>query len=361
MFTAKYSDGKTAKLHRVAVFFQSKQLVISGGNVLETWSYAEISKMEKSKSILGIFKGKQLPLESLFFDDLSAFEKLKIVANGEPFLSESHDKFDQKGLKAYLLGVLGILVVLAGIHFFLIPALVTAIASAFPEDLEQKMGDRYFEILEQTEIINRERTELLQSIADLVDFQTSYPLKFHVIESEMVNAFALPGGKIVVFTGLLDQMTSVDQLVALLGHEVGHVELRHSLKSIFREQSYAIVFSSISGGNNQILDAVVGFTGTLNSLHSSREAEQEADYFGLNVLYQNGLNPNGAVELFELLEKQGSMRIPEVLSTHAASENRAQELKNRIVLLGPNNEKEHFEIVRIFKKLVPQKEGSAGH
>ena len=357
MITATYSDGSSSKPHRVALFINRQGVVVSGQGILELWTYYEISKIEKGSN-LGLFKGDKIPFESIHIDEKhqsEVFERLQHFAPEAAFLKERHLRFEKKGLKAYSLAFLGIIAVLVAIHFVVIPGVVNAISATFPEDLEQQLGERYFNLMTATEIIDESKSQQVQEIADRLDFQTHYHLEFYVVESEIVNAFALPGGKIVIFSGLIKEMNRVEQLVALMGHESGHVALRHSLQNIFRDQSYAIVISSLLGGGNAIVDAIAGITETLNALHGSRQLEQEADFYALDVLYANQLDPNGAIELFKILSDQSSVRIPDVLSTHTASDTRAQEMSDRIPRMGPQIHQNSDELNKLFEQLKSTK------
>ena len=353
MIAGSYTDGKSSKAHRVALFFRKEGVVISGSDVLHTWTYYEISKLEKGTN-LGLFKGDKIPFESLHIDAAhrdEVFQLLEQYAAEAPFLNEGHLRFERKGLKAYGIAVIGILIALLGIHFLVIPAIVKVITATFPENLEIRLGERYFDLMTEYEIIDKTKSERVQQIADQLEFNTDYELDFYVVESEMINAFALPGGKIVIFTGLLDQMSRVEQLVALMGHETGHVALRHSLQNVFRDQSYGIILGGILGGQDGIVGAVTGITETLNSLHGSRKLEQEADFYALDVLYKNQLDPGGAVELFQLLSDSNSVRIPDVLSTHTSSDTRAQEMRDRIPSLGPEIHRPNPELKELFERL----------
>ena len=331
MFFAEYSDGKSAKIHQVKVVFKSTQLTIEGFDFDLCWNYDVLNKVEKTKSNFSVFKGEKFPFESLLFDDVSAFEKLQSLAPNNPVFDESHLKFEKAGTKGYLFGFLAITIVLALFHFVIIPFSINTIAKNFPKDMEAKLGENYMVIATQYGIVDEKKTELLKTFAQEINFDTKYDLDFYVVESDMVNAFALPGGKIIVFSALIDSMNNYHQLISLMGHETGHVELRHSLQSIFREQSYQILFSALSGGNNEIIETYIGVASTLNTLHGSRSHEKQADNYALKVLLLNNSDPAGVVQLFEILASGGGdSYIPDLLSTHPSAKNRITELQSQI-------------------------------
>jgi beta-barrel assembly-enhancing protease len=337
MFFAEYSDGKSAKIHQVKVVFKPTELTIEGFDFDLFWNYDELNKVEKTKTNFSVFKGEQFPFESLLFDDVKAFEYLQNIAPNNAVFNESHLKFEKVGTKGYLLGFLGITVVLALFHFIIIPFSIDTIAKNFPKDMEAKLGENYMAIAEQYGFVDEKKTALIKTFAQEINFDTDYDLDFYVVESDMVNAFALPGGKIIVFSALIDSMQNYHQLISLMGHETGHVELRHSLQSIFREQSYQILFSALSGGNNEIIETYIGVASTLNSLHDSRSHEKQADNYALKVLLLNNSDPAGVVQLFQILASGGGdSYIPDILSTHPSAKNRINELQLQIDTISNN-------------------------
>lgn len=352
MFFGEYSDGKSTKVEAVEVKFLESELLVTGFNFQFSWDYQQINKTEKTNTHFSLFKGEKFPFEQVVLDDPSAFDYFQKIAPNAAVLKDYHLLFAKKGTKSYLAAIAGIGLVLALFHFLIIPALVTGIAKSFPKNLEQKIGENYFSLANRFGLIDTTKTQLLQEFANKLNFDTDYPLEFHVIESDMVNAFALPGGKIVVFSALLDSMTDYSQLVSLMGHETGHVALRHSLKSIFREQSYAVVLGALTSGNNAMIDGISDMASSLNSLHGSRKFEQQADNYAIKVLTLNHCNPYGAVELFEIFSNlQGQSVIPDFLSTHPSPAARIQELNEQIKALPSAEYIENPKLKALFKEL----------
>jgi predicted Zn-dependent protease len=156
------------------------------------------------------------------------------------------------------------------------------------------------------------------------------PWEVKVFESKEVNAFALPGGHIGVYTGLLKVATTQDQLAAVLGHEVSHVLAHHSAER-YSEQIAAdlgtSVVSIVTGVDSQLLGGAAG----LVLLRFSRTQESEADLLGLDLMSRAGFDPHAAVALWQNMEKAaGSNKPPELLSTHPSDERRIEQLQERI-------------------------------
>jgi predicted Zn-dependent protease len=159
-----------------------------------------------------------------------------------------------------------------------------------------------------------------------------------VFEDDTANAFALPGGKIGVHTGLLKVATSQSQLAAVIGHEVAHVLAEHGnerASTTFVAQSGLQVIQAMSGpasaGRDQAL-AVLGLGAQVGVLLPfSRAQETEADVMGLDLMARAGFDPRQSVTLWENMGRAASGGAPpELLSTHPSNSTRINELKARI-------------------------------
>lgn len=158
-----------------------------------------------------------------------------------------------------------------------------------------------------------------------------------VFEDESANAFALPGGKIGVFTGLLDVAKTPEQLAAVLGHEVAHVTQEHSnerLSQAFMAQGGLTAVSAALGGSGQAHDIALGALG-LGAEYGvlmpfGRTQESEADVVGLDYMARAGFDPRGAVELWHNMHAAAGDGPPEFLSTHPSHETRVKDLEAKM-------------------------------
>jgi predicted Zn-dependent protease len=162
------------------------------------------------------------------------------------------------------------------------------------------------------------------------------PWQFRVLNSDQVNAFALPGGFIYVTQGLLFRMENEAMLAGVLGHEVGHVAHRHSVKQIQRTQT-AQGLSAVAG----IVGALFGFGGvgdvtnvvaSLTLMTYSRGQEKESDLSGLRYMTRTGYNPEGMVQTMHVLQQAsgGGGGPPQFLSSHPNPGNRIEYLTETI-------------------------------
>ena len=166
--------------------------------------------------------------------------------------------------------------------------------------------------------------EITKRLSDQVP-NNPYTFRITVVRSDIVNAFALPGGSVVVFTGLLKKAESPEEVAGVLGHELNHVLLRHGMARIVKTAGLVAVVSILVGeqpGGGLAKQLAVD----LLTLKFSREQETEADLGGLRLLRRANIDPQGMITFFERLSENDQLQI-EILSTHPMSGGRAGRLK----------------------------------
>jgi len=157
-----------------------------------------------------------------------------------------------------------------------------------------------------------------------------------VFDSESVNAFAMPGGKVGVFTGMIDLAENQDQLAAVVGHEIGHVVAQHSAERVSTAQMTVLAMTAAGVAladtkEQAMIMAALGLGAQVGiQLPFSRTHESEADYIGQELMARAGFKPAGAVELWKIMDKEGGARPPELLSTHPAPQSRAMKLSQNL-------------------------------
>lgn len=152
----------------------------------------------------------------------------------------------------------------------------------------------------------------------------SLPWEFTVLDSDVINAFALPGGKVFITRGLMVEFDNEAQLAATLGHEVGHVTAEHVDERITQSnvvQTVASVAGAVAGTQGesigQLVNVVVGTSGQGYLLKFGRDQESEADNLGIRYMIAAGYDPKGMVQVLEVLKRASGESQPlEILSTH---------------------------------------------
>lgn len=207
----------------------------------------------------------------------------------------------------------------------------------------QALGVQSFEKLKQETKISQDK-KLKQYVACVARQiipqvkQAPDPKQWEVVlfEDPQANAFALPGNKIGVYTGLLKYATNQDQLATVIGHELAHVIAGHSNERVSNQMATqaglgvaAIVLGTQSKENGLILAGLGLGVQYGIILPFSRNHESEADLIGLDLMAASGFKPEESIKLWQNMSKSGAAP-PEFVSTHPSNETRIQQLSNRM-------------------------------
>lgn len=217
----------------------------------------------------------------------------------------------------------------------------------FSESDMSQLGAQSFEQLKQKEKISTDKktNQYVQCVAGAITRQVGVQNGFSewevvVFDSDQVNAFALPGGKIGVYTGLLNVAKNADQLATVLGHEVAHVLAHHSNERMSRSQiaNVGLKVSSVALQTSEYHDIAMGALGLGVQygvmLPYGRTQESEADIVGLDFMAKAGFDPRQSVELWKNMAKaSGGQQPPELLSTHPSHDTRISDLQNELTRL----------------------------
>jgi predicted Zn-dependent protease len=211
----------------------------------------------------------------------------------------------------------------------------TMTACSVSTQQEVEMGQQYAaQINQQLPIVqdpelNRYVNVLGDSIARLTSRADITDWHFYIVDSREVNAFAVPGGFVYVNRGLIERTQRMDQLAGVLGHEIGHVVRRHSIKQMQQQQganlgvTLACVLTRVC--DNQAGQAAIQVGGTALFAKFSRKDEAEADEEGVRNVIRAGISPNGIPEMFQILidERQTNPSGVETwFATHPLEEDR---------------------------------------
>lgn len=167
---------------------------------------------------------------------------------------------------------------------------------------------------------------------------------FAVVNTDVVNAFALPGGYVYVNRGVLERATSMDELAGVLGHEIEHVVLRHSVKQMEQQQgasvgvTIACVLTNVC--NSQVAQTAINLGGTAVFAKFSREDEIQADEGGFQNVLRAGISPEGMLTFFQklLAEEQsqsGSAAVAPWFADHPGTQDRIADIQRMLAKLPP--------------------------
>lgn len=330
-------DGHSAARHRVDVMLdEGRQVLViarSGAPDL-VWPLAALRRIEGGGGALVLTLAETEETHDgraaarLVLADADLVARLAALA---PALNRRDVKAGT--LRRVLLSLGAAVAAVVFLLFGFLPFVSDRLAEALPLETEQRFGQA---VVAQIEGLLGDGTgaglvcddpagtaALARLTARLTDGQgLAYPVDIRVLDHGMVNAFAAPGGHVVLLRGLIDEAATPDEVAAVIAHEIGHVEARDPTRLSFRAAGSAgilsLILGDVTGG------AVVAFAGEyLMSAAYTREAEAAADVFAHRMLERAGVSAEGMAAFFDRIDGMDG-DIPGYLSTHPASGGRAK-------------------------------------
>ncbi|QNF33667.1 M48 family metallopeptidase [Adhaeribacter swui] len=340
VFTGTYYDGKSDQSYQAQVHLEPGQLRITYQNPNQSvpiavyWQPSRIeSNADAAAEITVLTYGKNATqkLEIPEPDFKNYLEKQYPPVVAEP---PSEVLPVSKVPTWFWLSGIGILAAIFGFYMWGLSYLADKAAWIIPQSTDEYVGKRvYQQVLEDAQP-EPELTQYVKGFLRQLKVPSTYQLQVTIIRDKNVNAFALPGGYLVVHHSILEKMQHPEELVALLGHESGHVQNRHATRALFRSLGSYLFVSYLFGDILGVSAVLVENASVLKNLEYSRHLEEDADKFGFSVLQQNHINPRGMIQLFQRLKQaekaSGNSQPSEFLSTHPPLESRMQAIQAMI-------------------------------
>ena len=335
VWDAHYLDGRTPvrRAARVTLGQASVEITLSDGSGRFRWALDQVRQTQ------GFRAGEQVRLErggdlaeALLIGDVAFLSALRAAA---PDAARAFHDPRRRRLRATLAGLAALLAVAvgAGLYVWGIPALAGVAAARVPMAWEVALGERAIGQLAPPakRCTEPERQRRLDEITGLLVRtlpEPRYPFQVTVVDHSMVNAFAAPGGFVVVFRGLLDRTDTAEELAAVLAHEIQHVLHRDATRAILRQASTGILLAALLGDVSGVVAFGVESARMLGDLRHSRQAEHDADRDGMRMLHAAAVDPEGMLAFFRGMQ-QLEGRTPAAaryLSTHPTADDRLQAL-----------------------------------
>jgi len=328
-FDVNYFDGESSRTHKATLSVNSLAFTISYTSVnnihkIVSWEIPAIKKSGiYTKDFISFTYGDTFPFQRIESADKNFIDYIN--NNEQKNLNNSLDVLLHKSKnRSIVFLLLTLITVGVATYFYIIPAVATGFATTLTEKNVIDFGDYVFRVLSTDLEINEDATKSLQEFADEMTVDSTFPLKLYVVESDEMNAFALSGGKIIVFSSLLEKIETESQLAALIGHEISHIENRHVLKNIARNFSGAIFVSVLFGDINGATAVLMDNAHMFSQLSYTRDLEKEADIFGLDIMRNSNVDLHGMPELFEILQEETMIDVPTYLSNHPMLKDRIE-------------------------------------
>jgi len=284
---------------------------------------------------------------NIFIKEIELIDELissRYINNKDNFLklkeSIKKSKLNKKLSVVYVIGFFFAIIAVCILSF---NPLINLSVDFFPLKWEKTLGDAVLvSVIGGQETDKGEMQKAVTTIGDYLNLNSKnnkYDFKFYVIKKNEINAMALPGGNVIVYTGLLKSANSPEEVAGVLAHELQHVYQRHSLKAIIKQLGISIIFQVMIGDVGNLASQVT-------NLKFSRDMEYEADKLGTKLLYDSKINPSGLINFFDKLNELDK-NVPEafeIISTHPDTNNRMTELKKMISEYPPIKNPKTFNI-----------------
>jgi len=332
-FTGKYYIQNGEKQDATILFLKDRLSIgirnEEGNPRVVYWPYAQIIRQHFRKRNCSVVRYGSYPIQTIEVDSTDFADKLEAV-----FLQQEKSwagrMFNKNGWR--MTGMLaGFIAILLLAYFWLIPWLAERMAVNVPVTYEEKLGNELFDVLQRGFVVDEEKTRYINDFFRELKIPGKYNTEITVVKEDIANAFALPGGKIVVYDRLLAGIDHYDELAALLAHEFTHISEKHTTRSLFRRMASSIFLSILLGDAGSVAGILVRHADNLKGLSYSRKLEKEADLNGLKILSERKIDCNGFVRLFEFLKKEYSienLQPAEWVSSHPDLENRITYIRN---------------------------------
>lgn len=213
--------------------------------------------------------------------------------------------------------------------------IVEHVASLLTPEKEQELASSMLEsavagkkIIKDTAIRNR-LALITDPLVDAVD-DKRFKFSFTIVEDPTLNAYALPGGAVVIHSGLIEKAHSPEELAGVLAHEISHVTERHHIRGIISQMGMFMIVRGFLGDITGVSSELATAGATLGSLKYSRDYEREADNSGWDLLIRAHIDPRGMIKFFETMKKEtGGAEVSYFISTHPGTAERIEVLKQK--------------------------------
>lgn len=314
----RFHDGRTTASHAVEVRADDQGLAFETAGEAHAWAFAEIEVEWTGERVRLARPGDPARL----LVDRADWERAAPASHRRP-----------KRPWRLVAGLTAAAAVVAGVVFVGVPAASGPLARATPIGFEAQLGESFeaqvglaFKPCE-----GQAGQRALQRLVGRLEQASDSPfeLRAQVVRAPMANAFALPGGAILVTDDLIEMAQTPDELAAVLAHEAAHVERRHVMQAVWRSLGLGLVLDAVVGGGTGAGQQAVLLAGSVTDLRYSRDAELEADARGQALLQAVGVSSAGMGPFFRRLAAEAKGEGPratavrELISTHPDTARRA--------------------------------------
>jgi Zn-dependent protease with chaperone function len=318
-----FNNGQSSVIENVRITPAPHGVAIDRNEEKLWWPFDGLFIQRSANAI--VFRKAHPVNESLTVDDPAFLQALTAlnprVAAGQPFRANSDFALQIGAIAA------GTILALVALVWFGFPWVVNRLVALMPVALERKIGEASLAALAPAgkRCVDPSLQRIVRTLEKAAP-ENPYQFQVYVVDDPMVNAFAAPGGFIVMYRGLLDKTRRPEEAAAVLAHEMQHVLQRHSVRGLMRGVSIWAGLIMLTGGSP---DGIFDLAGKLGSLHYQRGDESEADVEGLNLLVDAGVDPQAMVSMLELLDKAAGdlPAMAKYVSSHPLNKDRIERIR----------------------------------
>lgn len=334
-FPAIYLDGVSAREQSVEISLSHAGITFQVAGAPFFWSVEELELIDLTDGGSRLRLGHaSAPDARLLIAEKGAVDRLREAL---PQVFSNRRGGVRRDLRRLGIGVagvgVGVLVVLAAL-----PLIVSVLASLVPVSTEREFGREAEKSLAlflpeiRQSCVDAAGHEVLQRLADemLAGLDLDPMPVVRVVPHGLVNAFALPGGQVVLFEGLIQKARSPEEIAGVLAHEIGHVAHRHGVERVIRDSAIDALFSVVTSGN---VGGVGGqLAGFIASQSYGRDAERQADRFAVERLNALNIRADGMIDFFDRAAqapdgKRSGGSLFSYLDSHPGPEDRAASIR----------------------------------
>lgn len=321
---AHYLDGRTATRHPVTLTVTpSTLLIVMADGSSREWPYDQIRQTQ------GAYRGEPVrlefgpePCEALVVPTPAVLAEIHAAAPG--IARHLHNPAWRHARLHWTLGAaLGLSLMLIGLYRWGILGLASVATPYVPVSWEESLGRQVVDRLapKNQQCRDPERLQKLNQIAQTLAATrpaSPYRITVSVVDNPTLNAFAAPGGQVILLRGLLERTNSPEELAGVLAHELQHIYQRHTIKAILEQTASSLLLTAVSGDLSEGLAWGIEGARAMGTLHYNRAHEREADIEGLHMLQAAHVDPAAMVAMYGSMQQgaQNPQAPPEFLSTH---------------------------------------------
>ncbi|MBR1148550.1 M48 family metallopeptidase [Bradyrhizobium sp. AUGA SZCCT0431] len=319
--SAIYFDGKSNQRRAVTLHFAHRLEIRDGETTVAAWAYADIRRADGPSGMLRLSALTAPALARLEVRDAAVAADL---VSRCATLDENTP--GRRGVAAIVGWSLAATVSIIAVVLFGVPLAADRLAPLVPEAFERRLGEAaesQVKTIFDAKVCDNAAgqkafVKLMTAIRESAGMDTA--VQSSVLSSAVPNAFALPGGRVYMFNGLLAKAESADEIAGVLAHELGHHKHRDNMRGLIRDGGTAflvgLLFGDITGSS-----ALIFASKTLVTSSHSREAEQDADGFSIDVMHRLGRPTKPMGELLVRVTGKGGKGLS-IISSHPMSEDR---------------------------------------